>query len=279
MSAADRYKGQDGGLYGRGENQPPKELLQRAIEASRQIQPLNAAGQPAANGKVVMISVGMSNTTQEFSRFVEIANADARKSPRLVIVDGAQGGQDAAAWARPGEGRRGDPWHVLDQRLARSEAAAPQVQVAWIKQALIQPSRLGEMPKHVDVLERDLAEIVARLATKFPNLRLVYLSSRIYGGFASTALNPEPYAYESAFAVRQLIQQQALGHAKGPVLLWGPYLWAGEKPRKSDALSYVREDLRDSDGTHPSDAGRQKVADLLLKFFTTDATARGWFVR
>ena len=37
------------------------------------------------------------------------------------------------------------------------------------------------------------------------------LSSRIYAGYAVTPLNPEPYAYESAFSVRGLIQQQMAG--------------------------------------------------------------------
>ena len=39
----------------------------------------------------------------------------------------------------------------------------------------------------------DLAEIVRLMATRYPNLRIVYLSSRIYGGYATTTLNPEMY--------------------------------------------------------------------------------------
>ncbi len=125
---------------------------------------------------------------------------------------------------------------------------------------------------------------------KFPNVQLAYLSSRIYGGYAVTALNPEPYAYESGFSVRWLIQEQiggapelnyepAKGAVKAPLLLWGPYLWAdGASPRKSDGLRWVREDF-EADGTHPSVSGRAKVAELLLRFFKTDMTARVWFTR
>jgi hypothetical protein len=36
--------------------------------------------------------------------------------------------------------------------------------------------------------------------------------------------------------------------------------------------------VRPNDGTHPSPSGQQKVAALLWKFFTTDATAKSWFV-
>lgn len=80
MPASARYKGQDGGLYGQGRNEPPEAHLAAAVRQAAAIAPLDADGQPAANGKIVLISVGMSNTTQEFSRFVQLANADAQRS-------------------------------------------------------------------------------------------------------------------------------------------------------------------------------------------------------
>jgi lysophospholipase L1-like esterase len=64
---------------------------------------------------------------------------------------------------------------------------------------------------------------------------------------------------------------------KAPLLLWGPYLWAdGEQPRAADGLVWKPEDLG-PDGAHPSESGRRKVAELLLQFFKTDATAKFWF--
>lgn len=110
------------------------------------------------------------------------------------------------------------------------------------------------------------------------------------GGHASNALNPEPFAYESAFAVRWLIQDQMKGEAelnftaekgevKAPLLLWEPYLWAdGTTPRQEDKLSYRREDFAD-DGTHPSQSGKEKVAGLLLHFLKNDPLAKPWFVK
>ena len=123
----------------------------------------------------------------------------------------------------------------------------------------------------------------------FPNLQIAYLSSRIYGGHSGSPLNPEPYAYESAFPVRWLIQDQMAGKpelhytttaqqpAVAPLLLWGPYLWAdGVTPRQTDQLTWPREDLG-PDGTHPSQSGRDKVARLLLDFFAQDSLAQSWF--
>ena len=141
----------------------------------------------------------------------------------------------ANVWANPGSR---NPWAVLDQRLQQAGIAPRQVQVAWIKQAIPAPEYLGDFPKHADVLKGHMDGLLEQLRRRFPNVRIAYLSSRIYAGYATTHLNPEPYAYESAFVVRWLIQDQIKGEsgaAKPPLLLWGPYLWAdGEKGRKSD---------------------------------------------
>src|SRR5207253_8205341 len=92
------YKGFDGGLYGNGQNDPPPALRQAALAELARIQPLNRDGQPAPDGKIVLLSIGMSNTTQEFTVFKVLANEDAAKNPNLLIIDGAQGAADAHDW-------------------------------------------------------------------------------------------------------------------------------------------------------------------------------------
>jgi hypothetical protein len=268
------YKGVTGGLYGDGKNDPPAKLLD-AAKAARP-QPLDAAGKPSPEGKIVLMSIGMSNTTQEFSRFKSIADADVGKAANVVIVDAAQGGQDAKNWDVPADS---GPWVNADQRLERQNVTREQVQVLWIKQALKQQGQYGEFPAHADVMKKHIQAIIATATKHYPNVKLVYLSSRIYGGYAGGALNPEPYAYEGGFAVRAVIEDALKGDQKGPAVLWGPYLWAdGVKGREQDKLVYTRDDLG-PDGTHPSNAGRQKVADLLLEFFKTDPTAKTWFAK
>jgi hypothetical protein len=279
MTAKDRYKGQDGGLYGGGKNVPPAAHLQAALRQAKMIRPRDAKGKPAADGKIVLISVGMSNTTQEFSAFMRLADADAERSGKVVLVDGAQGSMTANVWASPGVR---DPWKVLDERLRQAGVAPQQVQAAWVKQAMAGPENLGAFPKHAEVLKGHMVGLLTQLKERFPNVRIAYLSSRIYAGYATTHLNPEPYAYESALAVRELIEDQIEGTAgavQSPLLLWGPYLWAdGQKGRKIDELVWKPEDLG-PDGTHPSDKGRRKVAELLLGFLKSDPTARPWFVK
>ncbi len=279
------YKGESGGLYGDGRNDPPAAHLAAALRESANIVPREADGRAATAGKIGFVSVGMSNTTQEFSRFMQDAARDPRKSPRIIFVDGAQGGQTGARWADANT----PLWAELDTRVTRAGLTAAQIQVAWLKQAEAGPARLGNFPKHTDVLRENLVLALGHLRKRFPNLRVVYLSSRIYAGYATTALNPEPYAYESAFAVRRLIQDQIAGRAElnfdsargpvnSPLLLWGPYLWAdGNTPRPAGALAYELADFA-ADGTHPSESGRAKVARSLVEFFTGHATTQTWFL-
>jgi hypothetical protein len=282
MTADDRYKGEDGGLYGNGRNRPPDAHRKAALAALAAVRPLDADGRAAAGGKVVLVSISMSNATQEFSVFKRLADEDPARSPTLTIVDCAQGGQAMAEWVDP----KARPWDVARRRLEAAGVALSQVQVAWIKLANKMPR--GDLRDHGKKLQADTLAVIQNAKALFPNLRIAYLSSRIYGGYAVTPLNPEPYAYESAFVVRWLIQDQVAGAAalnhdaargpvKAPLLLWGPYLWAnGATPRKADGLVYLREDLA-GDGTHPSASGRQKVARVMLEFFKTDPLARPWF--
>lgn len=263
------YHGQDAGLYGGGKNEPPAELAARAANAIKQMKPLNADGKPAPDGKIVLVSLGMSNTTQEFSTFKRLADPDPRKAANVVIVDCAQGGQTAAAWANTDR-----PWDEAMRRLQTAGVSPAQVQVMWLKQANAGPS--AGWPAATDQLRDDVRTDIKRAREKYPNLRLIFLSSRIYAGYATTRLNPEPYAYEGAFAMRAVIKDQP---TDGPALLWGPYLWTnGEKGRALDGLKWLKEDCA-GDGTHPSASGQEKVARLLLDFFSTNPHAKPWFAK
>ena len=276
------YKGEQGGLYPDGENVPPAGHLKAGIEMARRIAPLDAEGRQATDGKIVLISVGMSNTTMKFQAFQKIVAEEHGLNPRLVLVDGAQSGQVAWVTSKP----NAPFWEVVDQRLRAAGVTGQQVQVAWVLQANPGPNR--PFPAEVKELQRGLVDTLHVMRTRFPNLKIAYLSSRTYGGYATSPLNPEPHAYESSFAVKWLIADQIAGKpelnydtAKGPAAApwceWGPYLWADGTKANRDGLSYVRSDYTEQDGTHPTPSGRLKVATKLLQFLKTDVTARSWF--
>jgi hypothetical protein len=275
------YQGRQGGLYPEGENVPPPAHRKAGNEIAARIRPLDGEGRESANGKVVMISIGMSNTTIESQAFAALLATQQGIAPKFQFVDCAQGGQVAIVTSRP----QSKYWTVAEERLTAAGVTGRQVQVAWLKQANAAPM-LGFLDE-ARRLQGDLAGTIHVMHDRYPNLKIVYLSSRIYGGFANVPLNPEPYAYESGFAVKWLIEDQINGKAelnydpskgavKAPWLAWGPYLWAdGNKPR-SDGLTWVRADLV-GDGTHPAPSARDKIAHMLLDFLRKDPSARPWF--
>jgi hypothetical protein len=258
--ASSTYKGEPGGLYA-GTNDPPAAYAAAGRRAAAEIVPLDAQGKPSANGKVVLLSIGMSNTTQEFSTFVTLARTDPMRAMSVVVVDGAQGGQDARVWAKADA----QAWSVADQRLRSSGVTAAQVEAVWLKQAVAGPH--GDFPASSRELTDLLDSIVKIAAQRYPQLRQVFLSPRTYAGYATTTLNPEPYAFESGFADRALIMRSVASPDARPWIGWGPYLWTDGTRGRSDGFVWTCADTRESDGTHPSPSGQQKVAQLLLGFF------------
>src|SRR5207248_428869 len=135
--------------------------------------------------------------------FLRLAESDPRKGPRLALVDGAQGGMAAAQIVNPDAGTGLRYWSEVDRRLKSAGVTREQVQAARVKQADIAPSQ--PFPKHAQILQEELVRIVPLLHQRFPTRNLVSLSGRIYAGYARWRLTPEPFAYESGFAVKWLI--------------------------------------------------------------------------
>ena len=207
---AAKYQGFEGGFYPGGKNERPKDHEAAGLKLAKQVQPLNAQGQPDPNGRIVLLSVGMSNTSQSSQGFQRALGETSGLNPRLQFVNGAQGGMTAAAIQDPNDGRTGKRyWDTVDDRLREARVSREQVQVVWIKQADAGPTQ--GFPKYAQQLQAELVKIVQILPERFPNVKLTYLSSRTYGGYATMGLNPEPYAYESAFSVKWLVEQQVKG--------------------------------------------------------------------
>ncbi|HWN81543.1 MAG TPA: hypothetical protein VNM87_05580, partial [Candidatus Udaeobacter sp.] len=122
------YQGQQGGLYPGGMNERPPAHDADGRALAEAITPIN--------DRIVMVSIGMSNTTQEFSRFVQLANAYPGRNPALRVVDCAQGGQTAPIVADPNS----QYWVVVRQRLQQAGVDSTQVRVAWVKEAIAGPT-------------------------------------------------------------------------------------------------------------------------------------------
>ncbi|MBZ5704403.1 MAG: hypothetical protein LAN63_03560 [Acidobacteriia bacterium] len=140
---------------------------------------------------------------------------------------------------------------------------------------------------------------------RYPHLQQIFITSRIYGGYANGSpngcLNPEPFAYELSFAVQRLILAQInatpdpysgdVSYNSAPWFDWGPYLWAsGVNISSGNQLNWcdstTRSDFRCAnnlgdvrygdldqdytqyfgDHTHPTFKGQLKVATQLVEW-------------
>lgn len=290
-----------GGLYPGGANHPPAAHHSAGVARAQALAPLAGDGLPDPEGKIVLVSIGMSNTTQEFCSqsglppcapwtFMGRAAADARVDrTALVVVDGARGGQVAELWDSPDEPNYD---RIRDTWLTPGGFTEAQVQAAWVKVANRAPTvGLPDSDADAYALLRSTGAIARALKARYPNLQLAFFSSRIYAGYASTDLNPEPFAYESGFAVKWLIEaqiEQALGNGVDPLagdldygsvapwIGWGPYVWGDGLTPRRDGLVWRCRDF-EGDGTHPARPGEAKVGQSLLRFFLSSPYAAPWF--
>ena len=201
-----------------------------------------------------------------------------------------------------------------------------QVQVIWMKNANPDPGLNGfravssttncasELPKPTTeacIYEQQMGNIVRAAKFRYPNLKQIFLSTRIYAGYAPKPLNPEPYAYEYGFSGKWLIQAQIdqirnngtiidpvagdLNYVSGSAAwtAWGPYLWANGTSPRSDGLIWCNGQSGapcngeldfEPDGTHPSSNnpghdGATKVLNELMTFFKTSAYTTSWFCK
>ncbi len=278
------YAGFEGGLYSNGLNSMPAAHLKDGLARAQQITPRDKTGNLSSSGKIVLVTIGMSNTYIESNGLIQLAGLTSGLNPSLVIVNGAEGGvtaHDIVTNPSP-------YWNYVNMQLSNSNVTAQQVQAAWLKEADRNPS--GDNITYARNLSSELVTILQMMLQRFPNLKLTYLSSRIYAGYASTSLNPEPYSYSSGFAVKWAIKAQidgnsslnynpSLGPVMAPWIAWGPYMWANGLQLRTDGLNWVCSDFNSSDGTHPSiPQGQLKVGNLLLTFLTADPTATPWFL-
>ncbi len=294
-----------GGLYPDGSETVPAAHRADGLSAAARIQPLDISGKPSATGKYVLLSIGYSNATQEFcseggqpgtclsfSFIGQAASDPAVNHSTLVIVNGAAGGKADEFWTSP---TLPDYDRIRDTWLTPLGLTERQVQIAWVKVANPQPQvSLPDSAADAYRIEQQIGQMARAIKARYPNVQQIFFSSRIYGGYATSTLNPEPYAYESGFGVKWAVQAQidemagrgitartgSLRYDNGtaPWIAWGPYLWAAGTQPRADGLTWVQTDFNPSDGTHPATGARQKVGAMLLAFFKSSPETQCWFV-
>jgi hypothetical protein len=286
------YEGMQGGLYAGGSNTMPDGHLVQGLELAREVGPVDELGNPDPAGSYVFLTVGMSNADIESPYiFNALQQSGSGIADGLVFVNGAKWGWDAEDmaelqseyWIGPENGPG-----ILENQLLSKGVTDAQVQVIWLKQAISREA-FPTFAEYTARFEEDMITIIQALRAKFPNLKLLYLENRSYGGYSTTNLNREPYAYWVSFGDKWLIEAQLAGDprlnadpASGPVmapwLAWGPTLWADGMVPRSDGLTWECTDFTDK-GVHVSEFGADKVAGLADDFVHSDFTAEQWFLQ
>ncbi len=278
------WNGFMGGLYPNGSNFLPAAHKMAGLQLASRIQPLDRYGNPdPVNGKIVFISIGMSNTTMAFSVFIPMGNADPYKNPQVKLVDCAEGGMSSNVISLIDVNSYAHYWDTtVVNRLAAAGVTGKQVQVIWYKEAIPVGNPAASPQTYSDSLKIQSKRIMNILKFRFPNAGICYIVSRIYAGYATSALNPEPYGYWQGWSMKWLIEDQLnrdpmLQYSgtkpNSPWLCWGTYNWANGMLPAKDGLTWNCPADFNTDGTHPSVIGRKKVAERLLNFLDTDSTA------
>jgi hypothetical protein len=328
------YLSFQGGLYENNSNTIPMDYDLDGQTFATLMQPLDGNGNPSPTGKIVFTSIGMSNTQIEWQTFINNAGHNpAVNHTTLALGNGAASGMVACMWF-PANGSPAcspttpNQYDRVNAQMATRGLSPNQVQALWLKEAngRLHPSNRGCLPTGTLCLplcdstiencsntydktdavntEWELGNILRAAKTRWPNLKLVFLASRIYGGYTTNSLDgsPEPFAYETGFAVKWLVQAQVdqirgaacdpvagcLSYVDSPWTAWGPYIWANGPVPRSDSLVWCNGQLSTpcngevdfgSDGLHPNQTGINKVSNILYNFFSTSPYTASWFLK
>ena len=304
------YLGQFQGMLYNGSNSPSADQLAAGTAAGALVQPLDADGNPDPNGKIVFISMGVSEASDEWcegqasctsNSFVGQAKANASVNhSNLVILNGATSGANTTTWSCAYgtcplglEGVANQYDRVRDNVLTPAGVTEKQVQAVWVETVTPGPTWFPSLPSTSSpayAYEYDLGYMLRTIRQRWPNVQQVFIGTRIYAGYATTFENPEPYAYEYGYGVKWLINAQILQRDSGtidplggdlltnvPWVDWAAYLWGNDSMNIPGSLALNwPPSLFEPDGTHPDPSGTTQVGATLLNFFL-NSPVTPWF--
>jgi hypothetical protein len=160
----------------------------------------------------------------------------------------------------------GTEWSLCEGQVADSGLTDAQIQAATMEitsgnpgpSGLVTLSSMSHAPPCVlgdtsvidaCFVEYEAGDVIRLAKEKFPNLKILYLYTRAYGGWAITTLAPEPNAYEYGFSAQWLVRAQInqadnggavstvdgnLAYSAAPVVLFAPYQWASGATANSE---------------------------------------------
>lgn len=272
------YKEKGGGLYSGSRNSPEiaqKALIQRQLGL---VKPLDVNGSPSEEGKIGFIYIGDPYTAGEFSTLSDFLDGNSQANSSLVLVDGSGSELEAGYWQKSLF-----VWESLKDKVSAQELNSKQAQILWINLgfAKYEDNMSLDVQNHANLLEG----ILKKYLVKYPETKLIYLSSPRYSGLSKDPNYQEPQSYEVGFAVRELINRQERGDLvfrdsvtvlrSEPALLWGPYLWSSSTSG-SGQFTYSADNYAE-DGLSLTVQGKQRFAVDLFDFWSSYDFSKSWF--
>jgi hypothetical protein len=280
----------EGGLYPDGSNEMPLSHLIKGTIIGNGIRPLDTAGKVDwTNGIILMAGFGASTAGSTFNTLKSTFNNADSVNGCLELIPLTFGGKGLESMVPGGSFTY---WNLLEDSILAPTGFSPeQVQIGWIKSASKDDS-INEFPLQADSIYSKYIRAVQRMKVVFPNLKILYVTSHAYGGYAgelsdNVKLVGEPAAYYGGFSVKWLIESQINGDPRlrfeggnppAPWLAWAPYYWADGIQPRSDGLTWECSDYEeDGGGFHHSESGKIKETDMLFDFLYNQESAATWF--
>ncbi len=277
------YMGYQAGLYPGGTNTLSGPHLKSGKTIAKGIKPLDGDGNVNfGDGVVLVAGFGPSVPGHIYNKFVEHVRTPSEKydmNPCMDAINLCVGGKDISY--PTADSLYVDYWEGLVQKVYDVGYTPEQVQIGWM---YFNAKGLTEPPAFPDKsleMEESYIQFINRAMEYFPNLKIMYISSRHWGGFADTTITEyyslaEPASYQNSWSVKWTVESQINGtdprlqykgaNPKAPYILWGPNFWCdGELKRMWDDKKYVCElSFDEDDGYHLSDQQDSKDAlDIL----------------
>lgn len=293
------YLGKQGGLYPGGLNyeNTTSAHYKKGKNFAKNLKPLDSLGNISyEKGVVLMAGFGPSVPGHLMDEFVPIVRdtADTEFITNICFdaINMCAGGKGLDYAIGPDSTKY---WKQMKNKIEEKGYKVEQLQVGWMYfndkyDSTGVPSSFPETPERI---VDDLTFYLHELLEHYPNLKIVFISGRHYGGFADSTLDQypaisEPSSYWNNFAVKWLIERQITGspelkyfgaNINSPFISWGPFYWSdGNIPRATDGVLYQCSDFSSTDGFHLTDSTYVRDATTLMDFIYNSAFSK-YYVR
>ncbi len=280
------YLGYQGGLFPFGANaeNPASTHYKKGKNFAKNIKPLDSLGNiNLDSGAVLMAGFGPSIPGHLMDNFVGLVRDSLENTfntnPCFDAINLCAGGKGLDYAIGPESNKY---WNGLVDKVYEKGYDPAQVQIGWMyfndKYDSLAPA--PSFPATPQQVTDDLIEFLHLLMDRFPNMKIMFVSGRHFGGFADP-LNEqyiaisEPSSYWNNFSVKWLIERQINGDPQlkyfgagieAPFLTWGPYYWTdGNIPRTTDGRYYTCDAYSTTDGYHLTDSTNALDANYLLE--------------